>query len=539
MKKVLIVVPHLSTGGLPQYAYKFIQHLLKKYNVYCLEYDNITGGVLVVQRKKIESLLGENFYSLGSNKYDILSVIEKINPDVIHFQEIPEHFISTHILDIIYNNDRNYNIVCTTHGSNTKPSEIVYTADKYILVSDWSKDIFAKEFGDKLCDVWEYPMEYVFYDKESAKKELGFNPEYKHILNVGLFTPGKNQAELIQIAKLLKNEKIIFHFVGNQAGNFENYWKPLMKEFPSNCVWHGEREDVDKFYKASDVFYFSSNMELNPIVVKEALSYGLPTFIKKLHTYKNSYDGRVIYISNNIDTNVTKLLEVLEMNDKIEEKLNSKTIIAMHMITDIDTEREVDSMISLSKLENYGIEYIPCINRRYTNLPPAETCEYPEKISFEPGGKLTPAHYGCYLAHKNAVLDGIHRNADYILVFECDAVIDVPYNEFIEKLNFASKTLNDTDLLMFSFGFHNNTNIIDKYEDYWVVNKFYGAHAYLIPRKSYSVFKNLFENEKWNVADLLYAEKLDKFRTGIFETPITKQASGFSILDKVYHEERH
>jgi len=61
----------------------------------------------------------------------------------------------------------------------------------------------------------------------------------------------------------------------------------------------------------------------------------------------------------------------------------------------------------------------------------------------------------------------------------------------------------------------------------------------LIPKKSYNVFKNLFENEKWNVTDLLYAEKLDNYKIGIFEKPITKQASGISILDKVYHEERY
>lgn len=539
MKKVLFVVPHLSTGGLPQYTFKFIESIKNKYDVYCLEYQDITGGILTVQRNKIVNLLGNNFYSLSHHNKNIHEVILEITPDVIHFQEIPQSFIVNEDLNKIYSDNRKYKIVVTTHGSNTNPKEIIYSADKFILVSNWSKDIFIEEFGKELCDIWEYPIDKNEYNKDHAKKELGFDSNFKHILNVGLFTPGKNQGELIELARKLQDKPIKFHFVGNQAGNFENYWKPIMDKFPSNCIWHGERENVDKFYKAADVFYFTSNLELNPLVVKEALSYGLPTFIKKLETYGNEYDDRVNYITKDINDNVKKLLHVLNMNNKLKEKVHKKNIVAMHMITDIDTEREVDSMISLSKLENYGIEYIPCVNRRYTELPPKETCEYPDKISFEPGGKLTPGHYGCYLAHKNAVLDGINKNEDYILVFECDAIIDVSYDEFIEKLNFACKTLNDTDLLMFSFGFHNNTNIIDKKKDYWVVNKFYGAHAYLIPKKSYNVFKNLFENEKWNVTDLLYAEKLDNYKIGIFEKPITKQASGISILDKVYHEERY
>lgn len=539
MKKVLFVVPHLSTGGLPQYTLKLMESIKDSYESYCIEYQDITGGVLTVQRNKIFDLLQKNFYSLSYSNKTIHDIISDIKPDIIHFQEIPQSFIPTEDLDKIYSNERRYKIVVTTHGSHTNPKDIIYSADKFILVSNWSKNIFVEEFGKDMCDVWEYPIKKIDYNKDDAKKELGFDSNFKHVLNVGLFTSGKNQGELIELARKLQDKPIKFHFVGNQAGNFEDYWKPLMKNFPDNCIWHGEREDVEKFYKASDVFYFTSNLELNPLVVKEALSYELPTFIKKLHTYEDEYDGKVNYIKNDENVNVKKLLDTLKMNKTLKQKPNEKNIVAMHMITDIDTEREVDSMISLSKLENYGIEYIPCINKRYTELPPSDTCEYPDRISFEPGGKLTPGHYGCYLAHKNAVLDGIEKNPEYILVFECDAVIDVSYEEFIEKLNFACKTLNDTDLLMFSFGFHNNTNIIDKYKDYWVVNKFYGAHAYIIPRKSYSVFKNLFENEKWNVSDLLYAEKLDKFRTGIFEKPITKQASGFSILDKVYHEERH
>ena len=539
MKKVLFVVPHLSTGGLPQYTLKLIKSTLNHNEVYCVEYDNITGGVLVVQRRQIENVLGNNFYTLDSNKFELLSIIDKINPDIIHFQEIPEHFIESKLLDIIYDNNRDYKIVVTTHGSNTDPSAITYSADKFILVSEWSKNRFTEVFPEHMSDVWEYPVESISYDKSEAKKQLNFDENYKHVLNVGLFTSGKNQAELVQIAKLLKNKNIVFHFVGNQSMNFRDYWEPLMKEFPSNCIWHGERSDVDLFYKASDAFYFTSNYELNPLVVKEALSYGLPTFIKKLHTYGDVYDDKVTYIVNDIDVNVKNLLDVLNMSEKNDKIKSNNNVIAMHMVTDIDTDREINSMISLTKLEDYGIEYIPCVNPRYTSLPPIDTCEYPDRVSFEPGGKLTPGHYGCYLAHKNAVLDGISKNPDYLLIFECDAVIDVPYQEFIEKLKFSCDILNKTDLLMFSFGFHNNTNIVEKKTDYWVVNKFYGAHAYLIPRKSYNVFKKLFETEKWNVTDLLYAEKLDNFNTGIFEIPITKQSAGFSILDKVYHEERH
>ena len=81
-----------------------------------------------------------------------------------------------------------------------------------------------------------------------------------------------------------------------------------MESVPTNCIVHGERNDVDKFYKAADIFYFTSNFELSPLAVKEALSYNLPTFIKKLHTYKNMYDDKVNYIVGDKNENKKNIL---------------------------------------------------------------------------------------------------------------------------------------------------------------------------------------------------------------------------------------
>ena len=44
----------------------------------------------------------------------------------------------------------------------------------------------------------EFPLENKFVNentKEEAIKQLGLNPDKIHIVNVGLWTPGKNQAE--------------------------------------------------------------------------------------------------------------------------------------------------------------------------------------------------------------------------------------------------------------------------------------------------------------------------------------------------------
>jgi hypothetical protein len=112
----------------------------------------------------------------------------------------------------------------------------------------------------------------------------------------------------------MEKYKIKFHFVGNQAMNFEHYWLPLMKHKPDNCVIWGERDDVDTFYEASDMFYFSSILELNPLSVKEALSWKLPSLFRKLHTYLDTYDNHplVTYIDDDLKKTKQHIIQQLQ-----------------------------------------------------------------------------------------------------------------------------------------------------------------------------------------------------------------------------------
>jgi hypothetical protein len=80
--KVLFITPHLSTGGGPQYLLKKIQELKNDCDIYCIEYSDITGGVLVVQRNQIKEILGNKLITLGENKAELMNHINSINPDI-------------------------------------------------------------------------------------------------------------------------------------------------------------------------------------------------------------------------------------------------------------------------------------------------------------------------------------------------------------------------------------------------------------------------------------------------------------------------
>jgi glycosyltransferase involved in cell wall biosynthesis/predicted O-methyltransferase YrrM len=309
-KKLLYICPHLSTGGQPQYTFKQVEHFINDFEIEVVEINNSGGDAFVVQKNRIKSLA--ILHTLGDDKSEILQIIEKFQPDIIHFQEIPQFDLSTDILDKIFTKDRNYFIVSTTHGSFTNPSDIVYHPDRYILVSEWSRRRFEETGVETM--LWEYPIEDLKPNRNKAKEILKLDSDWKHVLMVGLFSPGKNQAEIFSVARQLEKYKIKFHFVGNQAMNFEHYWLPLMKDKPDNCVVWGERTDTDTFYEACDLFYFSSTLELNPLSIKEALSWKLPSLFRRLHTFLDTYDSNplVTYIDDDLNITKRKILEILK-----------------------------------------------------------------------------------------------------------------------------------------------------------------------------------------------------------------------------------
>lgn len=322
--KILFIAPHLSTGGLPQFLLKKIQVLNADNEIYCVEYSN--HGGFVVQRQQIKEILKNNFIELKEDKLDLINIINKINPEVLHIEEMPEYFMDFKVAEKIYIKDRKYLIIETSHDSSFNPNNKRFFPDKFTFVSEFQKRN-VESLGVP-SEVHEYPITLkIKKPREEALKILGLDPNKKHVVNVGLFTPRKNQAEIIEYAKMLKNYPIQFHFIGNHADNFKFYWEPLMKDFPSNCTWWNERKDVDNFYQAADLFLFTSrgsehNKETSPLVIREAISFNLPSLIYNLPVYLGMYDKyeNVSYLNfNNLRENCDKILDKLNIQ-KVEEE---------------------------------------------------------------------------------------------------------------------------------------------------------------------------------------------------------------------------
>ena len=324
--KVLFLAPHLSTGGMPGFLLKRLGLL----QTHCPEIEPFVvehgfyGDAYVVQRNKIKELLPENhFWSLGDDKMNLINILKDNQIDIVHVDEVLEGFdnfnkVSKELMSELHSNDRTWRIVETCHNVWFDPGALkLYHPDAYAFCTPYHKE---KTFADvpSYGEVLEFPIEKMFRTNEEqliSQKKLEIDINKVHVINVGLWTSGKNQKEGVEIARLLEksNPEVQFHFIGNQAPNFKEYWEPIMKTLPSNVKVWGERSDISTFMKAADVFMFNSTWECNPLVLREAASYGLKILSRNLPQYMDMFTPYITPIND--DTNKTKEL-LLSLIDK-------------------------------------------------------------------------------------------------------------------------------------------------------------------------------------------------------------------------------
>lgn len=522
-KRAMYVTPHLSTGGLPQYLLKKIQQTIDTYDIVVVEHSYL--GTYDIQRKEIIGLVN-NFVTLGEDKdADFKEALTKYDPDILNFEELSETMFSYELLEEVYTKEnRKYVIVENTHSSYSDPDNKVFLPDKFIFASSYSQMRYADL--NVPSDVWEYPIEIIERpQRKHALEELGLDPEKKHILNVGLFTPGKNQKELLDIAKKFGDD-VIFHFVGNQAMNFESYWKPLMEELPSNCVIWGERNDTQKFMLACDVFYFCSVFELNPLVVKEALSCQIPILMRRLHTYMGKYDNvnSIKFLSSDIESNERILRNALYGN---------KTKI-VHLCSVLDSYTEKKSISSVSaladKTHEYTIHYNPVTTEFDKDRPPMWEND-----------SLNPGHFGCFEAFRKALQEDFPEEYDYLVICERDCLLEKNPDEIKSLLDRTYDAMETHDVHYFSFGdkvdldnCYLQSERIAEIEDFaYETNKIIGLQFIVFDRKGKIFLDRMFKEEKWYGMDIWLNIVFEKhgMKMGILNERVTTQIDGLSLID--------
>lgn len=345
--KILFLAPHLSTGGMPAFLLRRIQMLKKwtNHEIFVAEWT-LYSGIYTVQRNEILKLIPqENFINLGylgettemhkANRRRIIDYCLEKQIDIIHIDEIPEGFDDFSIFPIeiqreLYGDDKPWRIVETCHNVWFDPKKLKKAEpDAYATVVHRHIEETFKGRGVKTELIQfptDRPFDGVLLSREEILKEFGFKSkgEY-HIVNIGLWTHGKNQKYAIEIARYLYNyygHTYQFHFVGNQAPNFYDYWSPLMNDLPPNCHVHGERDDSWKFLIMADVMLFTSTWECNPIVLAEAAAYNCKTMAYNLPQYGEYWSDKITHLSGDLKTDSDNLIVECGLDKSFLKKLN-------------------------------------------------------------------------------------------------------------------------------------------------------------------------------------------------------------------------
>lgn len=323
-KKFLFFTAHLSTGGSPKYLEWLISKKIHEgYLVKVIEW-NLYSDIYTVQRDSIIKLIGiDNFYSVGPYYEDdavfylkqenVINYIKDFDPDFIHLNEFSEAFaikpLSNEIINFLYKKDRPYKLFETTHSANANIINKKNIPDELWLVSKYQYDI-ANTANIKSALVEMEIKKKNRPHREKTLQSLGLDHNKIHVLQVGLFCNNKNQKFTFDVASQFLDSNVQFHFVGNECYIDEcNLNKNL-----NNCKIWGERSDVDLFMSCMDLFVMPSREELNPIALKEAISWGMKCFVSDLITIKDQYknNDNVVIIDNDnfsqyIKNNLPKL----------------------------------------------------------------------------------------------------------------------------------------------------------------------------------------------------------------------------------------
>jgi autotransporter strand-loop-strand O-heptosyltransferase len=346
-KKYLFIAGHLSTGGAPKYLLWLINEIKKKGNEVKVVEWNLYSSIYTVQRDQIINLIGqENFITVGThyeaddifynNEKRIQDLIINYQPDYIHINDYVEQLAikppSKDFLNFLYDNNRKYKIFETLHDSAKDVNDKIYLPNEFWFCSSYHSDNYMRKDVPhclKEMDIQKNKRP----DRSQTLISLGLDPSYIHVLQVGLFNKNKNQKFTFDLAKNFLNEKIQFHFIGNDCYIDECDIDKNQK----NCKIWGERSDVDKFMSCMDLFILPSFAELNPISLKEAISWDMPCFIYKLKTLQHLKNDLVKYIEDNT------------LNKHIRELINNNI-----MIETTDNNQIIHSFIPSPKVEIKG-----------------------------------------------------------------------------------------------------------------------------------------------------------------------------------------
>jgi len=171
-------------------------------------------------------------------------------------------------------------------------------------------------------------------------------------------------------------------------------------------------------------------------------------------------------------------------------------------------------------------EYVLHTNHPYKDMPPKHNCNRRRAVSMElfdeatvaeRSTALTPAHYGCYLAFKDAILSEFD-DCDYLMVCEGDCLIEGDINNFVNIVEHCAIRLEDNDIGFMSFGDKDTLRfgwpqspMVQKGDDMmYITDHLRGMQCIMFPKFVKSYLKEKLRTHPWDAADMYFNSIFDR-----------------------------
>lgn len=283
---------------------------------------------------------------------EAIKIIKKEKFDLI---VVGGYSTPTSMLLIKYLKRKKIKFIINSDGGIIKPdNKLKYNIKKHFLskANAWlstgtETTKYLKHYGAKGDNIYVYPFTSISKEdivkdittekREELKKELGITHE-KMILSVGQFIPRKGFDVLLNAIKDV-DKKVGLYIVGGIPTQEYLDLKEKLNLSNVHFVGFKTKEELKKYYMASDLFVLPTREDIWGLVINEALAYGLPVI-----TTDKCVAG-IELIENGVNGYIVPVEDVKQLTVRINELIN------------ISKEKRDEYYINnINKVKEYTIE---------------------------------------------------------------------------------------------------------------------------------------------------------------------------------------
>lgn len=176
--------------------------------------------------------------------------------------------------------------------------------------------------------------------KTDARRYLGIPDQQKILLCVGTTCERKRQLDLVKAVVDSKRSDITLYLVGGREGRYLDYIEDFIEENDlGTCVKIiMETDQVNYYYRASDLFVCASENESYPRVILEAMAFDLPVIATGVFGIKEQiFDGINGFLFQPGDKKkLGELIDRVLSNDEEYNLLSKNASKVLELISDYD-----------------------------------------------------------------------------------------------------------------------------------------------------------------------------------------------------------